>query len=970
MGLLILQVLLALAATLLGGSSALADEQGDLIAPSCATIEHHVCFRDPRSTYGFPAVAAAPECCAACLADARCSAWTYINGPSSPSRCHLKTAGLNRTVCNNGVSSVLRPPSPSPSPSPGPGPGPSPPAFPPAECKPANLPMGAAHGGHAQIRGPADLSAVGLAAWGKAMNRMRVACNNATGFDADAPDSIYNDHSLKWTQTAYMGPQMHPYDRFFYDPALGNGTGGAGYTVDKWLADLNARYGGIDQALIWPTYTNIGIDDRNQFDMIRSLPGGAEGIKVVVEQLHARGVKVLWPYNPWDSSTLGSERNNETDIPAMAELMRDTGADGFNGDTMGHIPQAFSDANVKLNGRPLAMQAEGGLSAGDIKFRTIGWAEGYSANESLAGNDMPNVDKAKWLSFGKATTQWCARWTGSPWVNRSSGAPEARFEDRIGQLQVQFFNGLGYSTWENVWGSWNAIIERDGEAIRRIALMLRYFGARGFMQSSEWAPHTPEVLQMSDGVYGSAFPLGAATGETVWTLVNRNDAARSGAQLLPVVQGTASRPLHFFDCYRGVPLTPNRDGELSFTIAANGFGCVLATPNATVASSPPPSAEALRLTGGAPAVPATLGDFLAAMASLTAQPLAAFDGSWHYLNQTMVNADTKTAPLRPLHSAKPGEVFVPSSTSKLMGMPFHFVAAGVELEGTEGSGVGEQFPWEAHPQKAHDHLLHVGPMYVDTFPVTNAKYAVYLNATKYVPSDTTNWLKQSFDFAPDGAPVAPKRGWATKPVTYVALADARAYCAHEGKRLPHTHEWQYFAQGGVTGRHFPWGNTDNASLTPAVDNSYVNPGPEPVGQYPGGASPFGVQDLVRNVWQMTTEFRDAHTRSLILRGGSRYGPWRGKSCRWIENDDGTPRTIAPACYETAMRTPVPGSTPHPRGGSHWYFPPAFDLATYNKYFIMGGSYERAGTIGFRCVADAEDDSPAPALDGASGASAA
>ena len=121
-------------------------------------------------------------------------------------------------------------------------------------------------------------------------------------------------------------------------------------------------------------------------------------------------------------------------------------------------------------------------------------------------------------------------------------------------------------------------------------------------QSSEWAPHTAEVLQMSDGVCGSAFPLGAATGETVWTLINRNNTARGGAQLLPLVQGTTSRPLHFFDCYRGVPLTPNGEGELSFTIAANGFGCVLATPTATVIS-PPPSAEALRLTGGAPAVP-------------------------------------------------------------------------------------------------------------------------------------------------------------------------------------------------------------------------------------------------------------------------------------------------------------------------------------------------------------------------------
>ena len=127
-------------------------------------------------------------------------------------------------------------------------------------------------------------------------------------------------------------------DRFFFDPALGNGTGGAGYTVDKWLADLNTRYGGIDKALIWPTYTNIGIDDRNTFDLIRSLPGGVEGIKVVVQQLHARGVKVLWPYHPWDHSTRGQQRNNETDPQAMAELQRDTGADGFNGDTMVRCP--------------------------------------------------------------------------------------------------------------------------------------------------------------------------------------------------------------------------------------------------------------------------------------------------------------------------------------------------------------------------------------------------------------------------------------------------------------------------------------------------------------------------------------------------------------------------------------------------------------------------------------------------------
>ena len=63
---------------------------------------------------------------------------------------------------------------------------------------------------------------------------------------------------IPWTQTSWMQPQMHPYDRSFYDPTSGE------YTVGRYLADLRARYGGIDSLLLWPTYTNIGIDDRNQ----------------------------------------------------------------------------------------------------------------------------------------------------------------------------------------------------------------------------------------------------------------------------------------------------------------------------------------------------------------------------------------------------------------------------------------------------------------------------------------------------------------------------------------------------------------------------------------------------------------------------------------------------------------------------------------------------------------------------------
>ena len=81
----------------------------------------------------------------------------------------------------------------------------------------------------------------------------------------------YDLPALAWTQSSFIQPQMMVQDRYFYDPVAGK------YTVDRYLDDLDKRYGGIDSVLIWPTYPNMGIDDRNQHDMMRAMPGGIAG---------------------------------------------------------------------------------------------------------------------------------------------------------------------------------------------------------------------------------------------------------------------------------------------------------------------------------------------------------------------------------------------------------------------------------------------------------------------------------------------------------------------------------------------------------------------------------------------------------------------------------------------------------------------------------------------------------------------
>ena len=233
-----------------------------------------------------------------------------------------------------------------------------------------------------------------------------------------------------------------------------------------------------------------------------------------------------------------------------------------------------------------------------------------------------------------------------------------------------------------------------------------------------------------------------------------------------------------------------------------------------------------------------------------------------------------------------------------------FRVHGVEIEGSDDIGVDVQYPWETAPQRFHEHKLHIDSFWIDKYPITNGQFQRFLNSAHYRPEDSGNFLKDWNNgvFPP---------GWDKKPVTWVAMEDARAYCSWAGARLPHEWEWQYAAQG-MDARVYPWGNVWEQSAVPEIDTSRNLLGPDEVTAHPKGASPFVVMDLVGNVWQWTEEFQDEHTRSAILRGGSYYQPQ----------------------------------------GSLWYFPQAYKSEEHGKLLLMAPSKDRAGTIGFRCAADA------------------
>jgi formylglycine-generating enzyme required for sulfatase activity len=152
----------------------------------------------------------------------------------------------------------------------------------------------------------------------------------------------------------------------------------------------------------------------------------------------------------------------------------------------------------------------------------------------------------------------------------------------------------------------------------------------------------------------------------------------------------------------------------------------------------------------------------------------------------------------------------------------------------DGEGADDERP---------QHTVYLDAYYIDKYEVTNARYQACVDAGACdAPQESSSSTRGSYFGNPE---------YADYPVVKVTWFQAEAFCAWEGRRLPTEAEWEKAARG-TDGRKYPWGNEPPTMELCNFNNNVDDT--TPVGQYPKGASPYGVMDMAGNVWEWVNDW--------------------------------------------------------------------------------------------------------------------
>lgn len=581
-------------------------------------------------------------------------------------------------------------------------------------------------------------------AWRARLAQWRADARRRYGYSGAA----YERPGGAWGARCFTVAQVWLWDELLYSFAEHR------FTPERLLRDAQQRFAGLDGVVLWHAYPVIGIDDRNQWDFYRDVPGLA-GPNGLVAALQAAGLHVFVDYNPWDTGT----RRGADDVSELADVVTYLGADGVFLDT---LKKAEPELVERLErARPgIVLEGESKLAVERTEDHVSSWAQFF------ADSPVPGVLRAHWYER-RHMQHHVRRW----------------HRDHSAELQSAWLNGVGIMVWEVVFGVWVGWSARDAATVRRMVTVQR--AATDLLLEGEWTPLAELQPQAhAHGVYASRF---TRDGVSLWALVNRSEEHYTGPVLPPGAD---------FDGTHGAVVDVTGGGTRTETAAD---GVRLTVPGRGVAA-------VVQLDPGTDE-PAWLAPLLRDMAGLDHDDDASFP---HRLAHRV-----RTAPAILRHEADPDQdaVVVPAGPYVLT-VRYRARETGM-YQGAPYVDEWKPLPPRLHDARTlqRDGVLDTA-VAVARREVSNAEYARFLNESGYHPRHGHRFLAHwpaPVPTAPlvDRAEWTPPRGREDEPVTYVDLDDARAYCAWRGGRLPTEDEWQLAAPGFARRRPAVWSWTES-----------------------------------------------------------------------------------------------------------------------------------------------------------------
>jgi formylglycine-generating enzyme required for sulfatase activity len=178
------------------------------------------------------------------------------------------------------------------------------------------------------------------------------------------------------------------------------------------------------------------------------------------------------------------------------------------------------------------------------------------------------------------------------------------------------------------------------------------------------------------------------------------------------------------------------------------------------------------------------------------------------------------------------------------GMKIIFIPAGEFIMGSNTD----------YPDERPAHKVYLDSFWIGQTEVTNGMYSRCVNSGACSPQNKTyhNPSTGSYHYG---------SSYENYPAVYVNWIQANSYCNWANGRLPTEAEWEKAARG-TNGLIYPWGN-ESPSHNLANYGNYMSE-TDQVGNYPGGASPYGVLDMAGNVWEWVSDYYDENYYSSSL----------------------------------------------------------------------------------------------------------